>query len=154
DLDRLEDAARFIVALPAATPKQLSWARNQLDESGEASPEVEQVDERVHHRDPRVRAAAAEQLVKREDAHSAALLRRLQIDHHPFVGAAALTLERAAELIQEPRRETSWHVLAKAARLMKTPLWNLEPETPWRLDEPQHAVVAPLRLSQPAPPNA
>jgi HEAT repeat protein len=154
DLDRLEDAARFIVALPAPTPKQLAWARKQLDESAEVPTESERLDERVCHRDPRVRATAAEWLMRHDDAASAALLQQLQMDHHPHVRAAALRLERAAELMREPARETSWHVLAKAARLMKTPLWNLEPETPWRPDERQRPVVEPLLLSQPSLPNA
>ncbi len=153
DLDRLEDAARFILALPAPLPKQQAWAKTQLNESGEAPSEPELCDELGRHRDPRMRASAAEQLAKRVDAHSAALLRQLQMDYHPHVRAAALTLERAAELIQEPTRETSWHVLANAARMMKTPLWNLEPETPWRPDEPLRVAAEPLCLTQPLPPN-
>ena len=129
DLDRLEDAARYIVALPAATPQQRLWAQRQLDETSDGPAEPEQLEDLVRHWDPRVRTAAVEQLATRNDEHSAALLRQLQMDHHPHVRAAALTLERATALIQEPTRETSWHVLAKAARLMKTPLWNLEPQS-------------------------
>jgi HEAT repeat protein len=154
DLDRSEDVARCIVALPTPTPKQHAWALKQLDESAAPPEEPGPPDVLARHRDPRVRASAAELLTKRDDAAAAALLRELQADHHPHVRAAALTLERAAELIAEPTRETSWHVLAKAARLMKTPLWNIEPQTPWRPEERPRPAAEPLRLTHPAPPNA
>jgi hypothetical protein len=55
----------------------------------------------------------------------------LQHDPHPHVRAAALTEKRAAELVENPTRETSWHVLGKAARLRRVPLWQLAPEQPW-----------------------
>jgi HEAT repeat protein/diketogulonate reductase-like aldo/keto reductase len=154
DLDRTEDIARHIVALPNPTPKQSAWALKQFDESSSAPEEPGPLEELGRHRAPRVRASAAELLTKRDDPAAAALLRELQADHHPHVRAAALTPERAAELIAEPTRETSWHVLAKAARLMKTPLWNIEPQTPWRPEERPRPVPDSLRLTHPAPPNA
>ncbi len=57
---------------------------------------------------------------------------RLQTDGHPLVRAAALTPERAAELAEHPERESSWHVLAQAARIRKKPIWRLEPKEPWQ----------------------
>jgi hypothetical protein len=61
------------------------------------------------------------------------------------VRAAALTPGRAAELVADPARETSWHVLAKAARMARVPLWDLAPERPWRPDEA--AAVPPAVLT-------
>ena len=40
----------------------------------------------------------------------------LQRDGHPAVRAAALTPDRARELVDDPARETSWTVLERAAR--------------------------------------
>src|SRR5262249_42078206 len=64
----------------------------------------------------------------------------------PHVRAAALTPAHAAELIQEPFRETSWHVLATAARLARVPLWKLEPEEPWRPAPSPQPRPEPLQL--------
>ena len=36
------------------------------------------------------------------------------------------------DAVAEPNRETSWFVLAQAARLCKVPLWKLEPERSWQ----------------------
>jgi aryl-alcohol dehydrogenase-like predicted oxidoreductase len=119
DLDRLDEAARFIVESPNPTPKQHSWARQQLD-NADKLPQLGKTIERLD----------------------------------PYVRAAALTVERATELMREPTLETSWHVLAKAARLTKTPLWNIEPDPPWRPDERRRVTLAPLNLSHPSPPNA
>src|SRR5207237_4415256 len=63
-----------------------------------------------HDNDFRVRLRLAEQLAHRNESRRA----RLQTDPHPYVRAAALTPERAAELLDDPHRETSWHVLARA----------------------------------------
>jgi hypothetical protein len=82
------------------------------------------------------------------------LLRRLQQDVYPLVRAAALTADRAAELVREPQRETSWHVLAAAARLAKVPFWKLEPPTPWQPPRGAQEHPVPLTLSRAAPPHA
>ncbi|MBL8792605.1 MAG: HEAT repeat domain-containing protein [Planctomycetia bacterium] len=74
-------------------------------------------------------------------------------EEHPYRRAATLTPERAAALVQHPRQETSWQVLAQAARLMKTPLWKLEPAERWQPAPPVAATVAPLRVQRPAPPR-
>jgi Aldo/keto reductase family len=80
--------------------------------------------------DASVRIRMAENLVHSADQPER--LDRLQNDRHPLVRAAALTLERAVRLIEQPTRETSWHVLAQAAKMRKTPIWKLEPKKPWQ----------------------
>ncbi|HEY8506120.1 MAG TPA: aldo/keto reductase, partial [Gemmataceae bacterium] len=100
--------------------------------------------------DVRVRLALAESLAGRDDP----LLSRLQADPHPHVRAAALTPSRAAELIEDPTRETSWHVLTKAARLRKVPIWEIEPDPPWRPERAPPVPAEALHLERPAPPAA
>jgi hypothetical protein len=95
-----------------------------------------------------VRLRLAQDLAGREDAWSMDIITRLQSDPHPHVRAAALTPSRAAELIQEPARETSWHVLARAARLTRIPLWKLEPAPPWRPTPSVRLAAEPLDLGQ------
>ncbi len=74
---------------------------------------------------------------------------------HPHVRAAALTPGRAAELVQNPERETSWHVLAQAARLARVPLWNLAPQPPWQPDAIQQNLPSDiLNLQSKSPPHA
>jgi hypothetical protein len=102
--------------------------------------------------DSRVRVALAERLVHHDPG--SAVLARLQADPHPLVRAAALTPARAAELVAHPQRETSWHVLAAAARLQKTPLWRLEPQPAWVAAAPAPVAPEPLVLSPTAPPHA
>jgi hypothetical protein len=101
-----------------------------------------------------VRAALAECLAGRDDAASAAVLARLQTGPHPHVCAAALTPGRAAALVRDPSGETSWHVLARAARLARTPLWKLAPEPPWRPPAAPPAAAVPLHVRPLAPPHA
>jgi hypothetical protein len=80
---------------------------------------------------------------------------RLQADPHPLVRAAALTPERAAELVADPHRETSWHVLERACRLAKVPLWEIEPARPWTPPERPPAGSPPIQVSPiPAPHRA
>ncbi len=97
--------------------------------------------------DGRVRLAVTEGLAEghpqdRPLQQDALVGDRLQQDPHPLVRAAALTPERAHRLVEDPTSETSWHVLERAARLVKTSLWNLEPDPPWR------ASAKPERLSE------
>ncbi len=73
---------------------------------------------------------------------------------HPYARAAALTVESARELLADPERETSWHVLHTAARLCKVPLWELEPKPPWRPPAVAEAASPQLTLTPGAPPNA
>jgi HEAT repeat protein len=105
-------------------------------------------------RDAAVRASLAGALVLRTDGRYNSLLARLQSDVNPRVRAAALPPAVAAELIAAPDRETSWHVLAKAARMARVPLWEIEPERPWQPVAGPDAETEPLRPSRPAPPHA
>ncbi len=94
--------------------------------------------------DLRVRLRLAQEMAVREDPWAVDLLARLQADPHPHVRAAALTPSRAAELVREPARETSWHVLAAAARLARVPLWKLAPAQSWQPPPSLRAVAEPL----------
>ncbi len=76
---------------------------------------------------------------------------RVPGDEGPLSRAAALTPERAAVLLAEPESESSWHVLAKAARLRKVPLWEVAPERPWQPPQAERAVAVPLHLPRRAP---
>jgi hypothetical protein len=102
--------------------------------------------------DSRVRIAAAPGLVR--FAPGSPALAALQRDPHPLVRAAALTEDRAAELVANPEGETSWHVLAEAARTRKVPLWRLEPQPPWQPPERPSVVQEPFTLRPGAPPHA
>jgi HEAT repeat protein len=93
-----------------------------------------------------VRIRLAQELVGREDTWAVDTVARLQADPHPHVRAAALTPGRAAELIREPAREMSWHVLARAARIGRVPLWKLEPAPPWRPPPLPRPAAEPLDL--------
>ncbi len=101
--------------------------------------------------DARVRVRLAAELAGREDPGARELLARLQSDPHPHVRAAALTPARAAECIACPGRETSWHVLARAARLARVPLWKLEPTPPWQPARPAPPTAEPPRPRPAAP---
>jgi HEAT repeat protein len=101
--------------------------------------------------DVRVRLRLAECLVGQGGVGGDEMVAQLQKDPHPHVRAAALTPSRAAELIEDPTHETSWHVLAQAARQQRVPLWELEPEQPWRPSEETVTLPAELRPSWAAP---
>jgi hypothetical protein len=116
-----------------------------------ALPVIAGLDALVHDEDARVRLALAERLVREE----LSLPDALRNDPHPLVRAAALTPQRAAELVADPQRETSWHVLHTAARMMRVPAWRLEPKPPWQ--PPVRVAVAdpPLDVQGPGtPPSA
>jgi HEAT repeat protein len=95
----------------------------------------------VHDNDFRVRLRLAEQCPNYRTA--------LQADPHPYVRAAALTPERVAVLLDDPDRETSWHVLARAAHLGKISLWRLEPEPVWEPTAAPAVAAGPLALALP-----
>lgn len=64
---------------------------------------------------------------------------------HPLQRATDLTEEAAAELMANPGSESSWHVLARAAKLTQTPFWKVEPTETWRPPPtipPPHEVIA------------
>jgi HEAT repeat protein len=107
--------------------------------------------------DARVRLRLAETLRNRQASRERQrpeedpLLSRLQSDPNPRVRAAALTPARAAYLLEDPTRETSWHVLAAAARMAKVPFWKLEPKPPWQPPAAPVAVPEPLHLGRFSP---
>jgi hypothetical protein len=119
DLDRREAAGKYIVAMKEPSPAQRAWAETQVKprRAADANPPSE--------------VSSDSATVPADDAN-------------PLVRATAMTLERAAELVKDPASETSWHVLAAAARMMKTPLWKLEPKEPWR--PPASVSAAPAML--------
>lgn len=67
--------------------------------------------------------------------------------------AAALTPERAAELVADPHRETSWLVLEAACRIAKVPVWTIEPETPWTPPTVPATPKPPIAVSPVSPPH-
>lgn len=66
----------------------------------------------------------------------------------PFVPtlscAAHLKPERAAHILTDPTKEQSWEVIAAACRVMKVPLWQVEPANKWQFG---------LKSSAPLPPG-
>lgn len=74
-------------------------------------------------------------------------------DDHPFIRASALTPEWAAELMADPIREMSWHVLAAAAKLARVPLWAIDPDPPWRPPARTIIPAEPLAVRRPDPPH-
>ena len=102
--------------------------------------------------DSRVRARLAAGLAAQSLASEGSPLARLQHDGHPAVRAAALTPDRARELVDDPSLETSWTVLERAARLRRLPFACLEPQPPWSPDLKAIPLEEPLDLA-PSPPT-
>jgi HEAT repeat protein len=147
------------VTIPAGTLKRLlespiAAARIEATRAALRQGEGDLREQAAADPDARVRQALAQGLAARAGEASAGLLARLQHDPHPYVRAAALTPALAEQLVAEPDRETSWHVLGKAADLMRVPFWRLAPEPEWR-PEGRPVVVAPAlsmqRLEPPEP---
>jgi HEAT repeat protein len=113
ELDRVEAVAKFILRQESPAPAALRWAMGQV---GEAFPAEEVTEELERHQAPFSPARS------RDDRPWA---------FGPSARAAALTPESARALLDSPTDETSWVVLDRAAKLCKTPVWKLEPETPW-----------------------
>ncbi|MDB5312465.1 MAG: repeat protein [Gemmataceae bacterium] len=123
ELDRLEAVAKFVLRMGAPPPAALAWA---LEQVGEAFP-AEEVSEDLQ----RLGAVPPRRVGTAERANSLPGRAPFTPDHS-HARAASLTPERARELVENPTLETSWFVLARAARMCKTPLWNLEPANPWK----------------------
>lgn len=131
--DRLEAVAKFILTMEEPPDAALTWALAQVGEAfpaEEVRAELERHGRRVAGLSPAGINPAARQELSSE---------------HPHARAAALTPERAKELVGHPTLETSWFVLARAAKLCKVPIWKLEPEHPWK---------PPAEPRQPEPPIA
>jgi aryl-alcohol dehydrogenase-like predicted oxidoreductase len=85
----------------------------------------------VKDADVRVRATLAQTLRSREEPWAAEMRRTLQEDANPLVRAAAMTTERAAQIVANPSNELSRHVLEAACRSAKTPVWKLPKPVAW-----------------------
>jgi HEAT repeat protein len=129
ELDRIEEVAKFILATESPLVAALRWAAAQ---AGDAFP-AEEVQ------------ADLDRLKSLLPAPPEVAERPFPPDH-PHARAAALTPERAKELLDDPMRETSWFVLSRAAKLCRTPIWKVAPEKPWAPPAPPREVVEPLAL--------
>jgi aryl-alcohol dehydrogenase-like predicted oxidoreductase len=129
ELDRLEAVAKFILAQERPAPAALEWALAQV---GDAFPAEE-----VRADLARLGVQPFRSAARREEAFPA---------DHPHSRAAALTPERARELVENPTLETSWFVLAKAAKMCRVPVWKLAPEKEWKPAAEPREPSAPLVL--------
>jgi HEAT repeat protein len=129
ELDRIEEVAKFILRMEAPPAAALRWAVAQV---GEAFP-AEEVQADLERLKPYIPEPPKPVEVP------------LPPDH-PHARAAALTPERAKELIDDPTQEPSWFVLSRAAKMCRTPVWKLAPEKPWVPPAPPREVIEPLAL--------
>lgn len=129
ELERIEEVAKFILRLDRPPPAALRWAVAQV---GEAFP-ADEVREDLER--------WKQVLPEPQDAQAAPLP-----PDHPHARAAALSPERAKELVDNPTRETSWFVLARAAKMCRVPIWNLAPEKPWKPPAEPREKLEPLAL--------
>jgi HEAT repeat protein len=129
ELERIEAVAKHILAAPAPHPAALHWAVAQV---GEAFP-AEDVREDLERLKP----------ILTEPCDT--LVPQFPLDH-PHARAAALTPERAKELTDDPARETSWFVLARAAKMCRIPIWNLAPEKRWTPPARPREQAGPIAL--------
>jgi hypothetical protein len=129
ELDRIEEVAKFVLRLDAPPRGALAWA---VAQAGEAFP-AEEVQADLDRLLPQL----PYQRPRPEVPFPA---------DHPHARAAALTPERAKELVDDPTRETSWFVLARAAKTCRVPVWNLAPTQPWKPPARPREAVEPLAL--------
>lgn len=141
ELDRVEEVAKFILSQDRPHPAALAWAVRQLDDAFPAE-EVRGDLERLGVSPPFSRDA--ERIAPPAPLHSA--LRLNELANHPHLRAATLTPERARDLIGNPTLETSWFVLAKAAKLCRVPIWKLAPEAEWKPPAALREASEPLAL--------
>ncbi len=129
ELDRIEEVAKYILARAAPPGAALQWA---VAQAGDAFPagDVRADLERLKSHIPPARDIAVSPFAP----------------DHPHARAAALTPECAKELIDDPTRETSWFVLARAAKMCRVPIWNLAPEAPFAVPAKPQAARELLAL--------
>jgi HEAT repeat protein len=130
ELDRLEAAAKFILAQERPAPAALAWA---LEQVGEAFP-ADEVRADLDRLACGVRPPSEPSVPQIPPAH-------------PHARAALLTPERASELVANPTLETSWFVLSAAARMCRVPVWKLAPEPEWK--PPAEPREPPVRVALP-----
>lgn len=129
ELDRIEEVAKHILAQESPPLAALKWAAAQV---GEAFPGDE-----VTADLERLRPQLADARQEPEPSFP---------DDHPHARAAALTPERAKQLVEDPTQETSWFVLARAAKMCRVPVWKLAPESPWKPPATPREAVEPIAL--------
>lgn len=129
--ERIEAVARHIFAQETSSISltTLWWAAAQIGDAVEAADVAVDL-ERLKHFLPAPTVAADKPFPP----------------DHSHARAAALTPERAKELVDDPTRETSWFVLAKAAKIARVPIWNLAPQTPWKPPAQPREAAEPLAL--------
>ncbi|QJX00434.1 HEAT repeat domain-containing protein [Frigoriglobus tundricola] len=111
ELERTEEVAKCLLARQALPHAALRWAHRQMADARPA-PDSEE----------RFQPFAEEDGIPMPPYPA----------NHPYARAAALTPERAKQLVDDPTLETSWFVLSRAAKMCRVPIWNLAPETPWQ----------------------
>ncbi len=130
-LDWIEEVAKYILAGDEFHPLAVQWAFAQV---GEVFPAEDVL-------------ADLERLSEYLPEPSDNAVSPFAPDH-PFARAAALTPERAKELVANPTLETSWFVLARAARMCRVPIWNIAPEATPRAPAKPQAAEQPLVLPE------
>jgi hypothetical protein len=153
--DRLEAVAKFILAMETPPEAALTWALAQVGEvfpAEEVQAELERLGLRTVEPTPHLLPQWERGLRTPTPALSPPSLPGTGArgsgfpPNHPHDRAAALTPERAKELIENPTLETSWFVLARAAKMCKVPLWKLEPVTPWKPPAEPRQQEPPIAL--------
>jgi hypothetical protein len=127
ELERIEEVAKFILRVDSPQVTALQWA---VAQAGEAFP-TKEVQEDLDRLEPQLPEPSGNAMSPFPA-------------EHPHARAESLTPERAKELIDDPTRETSWFVLARAAKMCRVPIWNLAPEKPWKPPAQPREVIAPL----------
>lgn len=131
ELDRIEAVAKHLLALDVPPPAAREWA---VAQAGTAFPEDEVLADLERLRAQRLSGRGT-------DAPPFA-------PGHPYSRAAALTPERARELVAQPTLETSWFVLTRAAKLCRVAVWTLAPEPSRTLPAVPRDPGAPLALPE------
>jgi hypothetical protein len=129
ELERIEAVAKHIFAQESPPVAALRWAVAQIGDAVEAADVASDL-ERLKRQLPEPDIAAEWSLTP----------------DHPHARAAELTAERAKELIDNPTLETSWFVLAKAAKMCRVPIWNLAPQTAWKPPAQPREVAPPIAI--------
>lgn len=143
ELDRLEAVAKYILAQERPEGAALLWALGQVDDAfpaDEVRADLDRHAENLPYKPRSIQAAfAALRGEKRPDREAFPAF-------HPFTRAAALSPERARELVENPTLETSWFVLSKAAKMCRVPVWKLAPEAEWKPAAVPRESAAPPAL--------
>ena len=159
DVRRLE-TARVILQNEDACDAAVAWARRQLDPNDSVGPAAMDGPSTNAARREVVARELTRQWVSSEDSGASNVdmsqrLHDLQRDPHPLVRIAAMTPERAAELIDDPSLETSWLVLEQAARLAGVAFTTIATsqlrtseaaEPPDSRPNPAPALIDPIQL--------